>query len=253
MSDTFKLPGSSYKELIKIIQAYGTSKKGVLLQLDEVSQSSGISRTIISRNNGFLMEVGLISDGNKKCATDLGIQLGRAYVNKIDDEIIRIWLNIISNNDFLNRMINMVTVKGEVSRLDFVNHIVYSSGIATSNNSRSGAGTIIEIFKQTGIIDEIDGKISLADSNSVDNKVNGIINNQENTNVSEVIEEKATSSITDLVKFVEQPYVCESGKEAKIIIPEDATNDDLYAIKDLLDNEEVVLLIVIVYKEKTCK
>ena len=230
MSDTFKLPGSSYKELIKIIQAYGTSKKGVQLQLDEVSQSSGISRTIISRNNGFLMEVGLISDGNKKCATDLGIQLGRAYVNKIDDEIIRIWLNIISNNDFLNRMINMVTVKGEVSRLDFVNHIVYSSGIATSNNSRSGAGTIIE----TGIIDEIDGKISLANRNSLDNKVCSIMSIEED-NTSEDIEEKVTNIITDSVKFVEQPYVCESGKEAKIIIPEDATNDDLYAIKDLLD------------------
>ena len=53
MSDIFKLPGSSYKELQKIIQAYGTSKKGSVVQLDELSQSSGAPSTVISRNNGF--------------------------------------------------------------------------------------------------------------------------------------------------------------------------------------------------------
>ena len=67
MSEIYKLPGSSYEELIKIIRAYAaTSKNGAAVSLAEVAQSTGMNRTIISRNNGFLTQIKLVSEGNKK-------------------------------------------------------------------------------------------------------------------------------------------------------------------------------------------
>lgn len=75
MAETFKLPASSLEEIIKIIQAYANEKEGILLSLDDITQSTGIPRTVVSGNNGFLVQIGLITEGNKKSATDIGLSL----------------------------------------------------------------------------------------------------------------------------------------------------------------------------------
>lgn len=72
MAETFKLPCSSYEELIKLFQAYANTKEGTALSLDEITQATGVPRTIVSKNNGFMVQVGLITEGNKKAATETG-------------------------------------------------------------------------------------------------------------------------------------------------------------------------------------
>ena len=39
MAETFKLPCSSYEELIKLFQAYANTKEGTALSLDEINIS----------------------------------------------------------------------------------------------------------------------------------------------------------------------------------------------------------------------
>ena len=73
MAETFKLPCSSYEELIKLFQAYANTKEGTALSLDEITQATGVPRTIVSKNNGFMVQVGLITEGNKKAATETGL------------------------------------------------------------------------------------------------------------------------------------------------------------------------------------
>ncbi len=243
MSDVFKLPGSSYKELQKIIQAYGTSKKGSVVQLDELSQSSGAPSTVISRNNGFLVQIKLVTEGKKKSATDLGRKLASAYVNDIGDEVRRIWKEIVDANDFLSRMVTTVRIKGEMDKTEYVNHIVYSSGVTSSNNSRSGAGTIIEIFKLVGMVEERDGKY-IATKVKPNEEVQTIDSSQVN-GITEQVSNHPIMNKNDISNFknediskeeyITQPYVCESGKTAKIVIPIDATEDDVYALRELLE------------------
>ena len=79
MAENFKLPGSSYEELIKIVKAYATGKVGAPMSLEVVAQTAKMDKTIVSRNNGFLVQLTLISEGNKKAPTQLGSDLGRAY------------------------------------------------------------------------------------------------------------------------------------------------------------------------------
>ena len=66
MADNFKLPGSSYEEIIKIIKAYSSGKEGQAQPLDAIAQASGIDRTIVSRNNGFLLQMQLLMEGAKE-------------------------------------------------------------------------------------------------------------------------------------------------------------------------------------------
>lgn len=237
MAEVFKLPGSSYEEITKIIRAYSNVKTGQALSLADLAQMSGMDKTIISRNNGFLLQLGLITEGNKKAPTEMCVTLGKAYNLGMTEQISKIWFEIVKNDEFLNRMISTIQIKTEMTKQEFVNHIVFSSSNNNSNNARAGASAVIEILKLTQMIEENDGMIISGKSNAVEENViseksqNAIeIKNQEN--------KKADSNMKEVNSFEAgyyiQSYTCESSKLAKIIIPEDATEDDLFALEDML-------------------
>lgn len=159
MAENFKLPGSSYEELIKIVKAYATGKVGIPMSLEVVAQTAKMDKTIVSRNNGFLVQLALISEGNKKAPTQLGSDLGRAYSLNMNEQIIQIWQTAIEGNEFLTRMLSAIKIRNGMERTEFVNHILYSSGSSTNNNTRTGASTIIEIYKAAQLVTEDDGKI----------------------------------------------------------------------------------------------
>lgn len=163
MAETFKLPASSFEEVLKFIQAYASAKEGVALSLDQISQATGVLRTTVSKNNGFLVQIGLITEGSKKAATETGRALGRAYTSKINYEIERIWKEIIADNDFLSRMLSAVRIRNGMDRSNFINHIIYSSGMKDSKESRTGAGALIEVFKSINVLAEVDGKLTVAE------------------------------------------------------------------------------------------
>lgn len=169
MAESFKLPASSMEELLKIIQAYANEKEGAILSLDDIVKSTGIARTSISANNGFLVQIGLITEGNKKSTTETGRSLGRAYISKQDDEIERIWKEVVAENDFLNRMISAVRIRNGMDRSNFLNHIIYSSGQKDTKQNRTGAGAIIEIMKAVKILSETDGKLTIAETSETEN------------------------------------------------------------------------------------
>lgn len=188
MAETFKLPASSYEELLKLFQAYANTKEGVALSLDQINQLTGISRTTVSKNNGFMVQVGLITEGNKKAATDIGRDLGRAYASKIDYEVERIWKEITTENDFLSRMISAVRIRNGMDRTNFINHIIYSSGIKDSKEARAGAGAIVEILKSVNILNETDGKITVIEEKTLDTTIQ--------SNVDEEVKETKIKNIT---------------------------------------------------------
>lgn len=159
MAENYKLPGSSYEEFVKILKAYSTGKVGIPMSLDTVAQTTGMDKTIVSRNNGFLVQLSLISEGNKKSPTQEGIDLGRAYTHKVDDQIVRIWRTLIEKDEFLSRMLSAIKIRNGMEKTSLVNHILYSSGSSNNNSTRAGASTIIEIYKVAGLVQEADGKI----------------------------------------------------------------------------------------------
>ena len=80
MADNYKLPGSSYEEFVKILKAYSTGKVGIPMSLDNVAQTAGMDKTIVSRNNGFLVQLSLISEGNKKSPNEYYISKNRNII-----------------------------------------------------------------------------------------------------------------------------------------------------------------------------
>lgn len=80
MATEFNLPGSSFEEVQKILKGYASAPDQA--SLDSLSKLVGLHKTIISRNNKFLTDVGLISGGMKKTATDLGNSVAHSTTSR---------------------------------------------------------------------------------------------------------------------------------------------------------------------------
>jgi hypothetical protein len=117
------------------------------------------------------MQLAFISEGNKKSLTQLGSDLGRAYSLNMNEEITRIWRNAIEADEFLNRMLSAIRIRNGLEKTEFVNHILYSSGSSANNNNRTGANTIIEIYKVAQLVAEDDGKITPLEARKEDAEI----------------------------------------------------------------------------------
>lgn len=164
MSEEFKLPGSSYDELVKIIIAYSKAKEG---SLDELSKLCGIHITGISRNSGFLLAVGIVEGGKTKVITKKGNELARALQHNIAEEISRVWRDIVRESDFLYKMVTAIKIRKGMDVQGFQSHIAYSSGQQTNKHVRTGSATVVEILKVCGLITEVDGKLLPNDTDEI--------------------------------------------------------------------------------------
>lgn len=158
--EVFKLPGSSYDELCNIIKGY--SQISDTASLKEVSTLVKMHETTISRNSGFLLEMGVVEGGSKKGPTSIGRQLGLALMHEESDEVRKFWADLIEESSFMNKILSAVRIRNGMSQSNLQSHIAYSAGQKKSANVVTGAGTVISILRASGHLIEQDGFLTSA-------------------------------------------------------------------------------------------
>jgi hypothetical protein len=153
----FRLPGSSYEELVNIIVAYGTrdeaARPGDVGKLDAVHQSS------VSRNNGFLTEIGILQGESKKLITRRGRALALALARKDRVEIRRNWRAIVATNEFLQNVVAAVKLREGMLYPTVQAYIAHAAGQPRNKPVMTGAGAIVEILKAAGLLREEAGEL----------------------------------------------------------------------------------------------
>ena len=153
----FRLPGSSYEELVNIIVAYGTrdeaAKPGDVGKLDAVHQSS------VSRNNGFLTEIEVLQGESKKLITRRGRALALALARKDRMEIRRNWRAIVATNEFLQNVVAAVRLREGMLYPTVQAYIAHAAGQPRNKPVMTGAGAIVEILKAAGLLREEAGEL----------------------------------------------------------------------------------------------
>lgn len=157
MATEFNLPGSSYEEVKKILKGY--SNAADQSSLDQLSKLTGINGTIISRNNKFLTDIGLISGGKKKSATELGNKLGRALEHKQDTDIQNYWKEAVQTNEKVAGLITTVRIKDGMTESDFSAHVLYVSGQNNNAGNKTGARCVVDVLLAAKLLQEEDGKL----------------------------------------------------------------------------------------------
>jgi len=157
----FRLPGSSYAELIKIIQGYAKQKAKV--PLDEVSKMVKMHPSQISRNNGFLVAIGVLEGGKNKEITDSGRQLALALEHDMTEDIRANWRAIALRSEFLDKLLSAVRIRRGMDEATLQSHVAYSAGQAKTSTVLTGAAAVIDILKIAGLLVEREGKLVVTD------------------------------------------------------------------------------------------
>ena len=153
----FRLPGSPYEELVNIIVAYGTrdeaARRGDVGKLDAVHQSS------VSRNNGFLTEIGVLQGESKKLITRRGRALALALARRDREEIRKNWRAIVATNEFLQNVVSAVKLREGMLYPTVQAYIAHAAGQPRNKPVMTGAGAIVEILKTAGLLREEAGEL----------------------------------------------------------------------------------------------
>src|SRR5215218_8745512 len=153
----FRLPGSSYEELANIIVAYGTrdeaAKPGDVGKLDSVHQSS------VSRNNGFLTEIGVLQGESKKLITRRGRSLALSLARRDQEEIRKNWRAIVATNEFLQNVVSAVKLREGMLYPTVQAYVAHAAGQPRNKPVMTGAGAIVEILKTAGLLREEAGEL----------------------------------------------------------------------------------------------
>lgn len=190
--EKFKLPNSSYEELTKIIKSYGHFDAPV--GLDEVSKLIGMDRTIISRNSGFLIELGILEAGKKKTTSNIGRELSQALEHEMPDEMRNCWRKIVFENEFISKLITAIKIRNGMDDNTLQSHIAYSAGQPKKPQFMTGARTIIDILRAAELIEESEGKYVVSTTDSLGSDTS-------NENIKESISTSADRSISRPAPF----------------------------------------------------
>lgn len=155
--EKFRLPGSSYEELVKIIKAYGHVNAPATP--GEVGTLAGTHLTIVSRNNAFLVAIGVLEGGKKKVITTKGKALGYALEHELAEEIAHNWRDIVGGNEFLQKIVSAVKIRKGMEQSTLQSHIAYSAGQPKNPSVMAGASAVIDILKVSGSLREENGKL----------------------------------------------------------------------------------------------
>ena len=117
------VPGTAYPKLIAIIRAYyilSTSQKATESGL---LSSASILKDNVSKNNRFLIEVGIFKAGADHKLTELGIKLGKAIQENNQSEISNIWAVIVERNQVFQDVLNIVRLHESIDRQELKHSI----------------------------------------------------------------------------------------------------------------------------------
>lgn len=157
-----KIPSISLPELKKIIKGY--SHYDEIADLDQIARLIKMNRTMISANNQFLMQAGIIEGGNKKKCTEIGKKLGRALEHERTDEIKSSWQQIVQGNEFLSNLVSTVRMQKNhtMSEDDFKSHILFAADLSKKKYTMTGARAILDILLEAELLGEVDGSLEVA-------------------------------------------------------------------------------------------
>jgi hypothetical protein len=119
----FPLPGSSYKELIKIIQGYAQVDKEAVPS--DVARVIAVHETIVSGNNRFLVAIGVVQGGKKKTMTSVGHELALALQHGMEEQISATWRTIVDSTDFLQKIVAAVRIRKGMDESSLQTHVAY--------------------------------------------------------------------------------------------------------------------------------
>ena len=159
MAEAFRLPGSTYEELVNIIVAYGTRDDAANPR--DVGKLNSVHQSSVSRNNAFLKQVGVVRGEREKLLVTRRGRVPRpgARPQGSEGKTRGSWRELVSDNEFLQNVVSAVKLREGMLYPTVQAYIAHAAGQPRNKPVMNGAGAIVEILKAAGLLREDEGEI----------------------------------------------------------------------------------------------
>jgi hypothetical protein len=118
-----------------------------------------VHQSSVSRNNGFLAQIGILQGESKKLITRRGRALALALARKDAEEIRQHWRAIVATNEFLQNVVAAVKLREGMLYPTVQAYVAHAAGQPRNKPVMTGAGAIVEILKTAGLLREEAGEL----------------------------------------------------------------------------------------------
>lgn len=152
----FGLPISPYDTIRTILRAMSKlGGSGTSLTIQQIAEMAMLSPQVVSGNNRFLVSTGILGkSGTNFYLTEKGAQLTLAVDYNDSEDTSRAWRSLISENDFLKKILGALDVKGGMTESEFAQYIAKTAGAPNEPPFVRGGSAIVSILKEAGLVTE---------------------------------------------------------------------------------------------------
>lgn len=229
-------PGVTWNDcldFIRVVDGFKTKAVSYSAVAEKYGLRSVTTKSFTSRI-GTAKQFGLIMTNNMTIQlTDNAIKL----LYPTDMSIKKVSLECFSQAPLYNKLINMYDGKAVPSET-VLSNILMSDFRITKSAKDNAAQMFLASCEQLGIIEAGVLNFVIEDGEKNNNTIEDkeiLLNEERHQPLIEECTGFENNVKVDLNEYIVQKYPVESGKVAQIIIPIDSTEDDLWAVRDMLD------------------
>jgi hypothetical protein len=157
MANKLSMPMSSWSTVKQIIRAYGEVQDIEKPTVDKVAEIVGLQRSVVSANNNFLRETGIVQESENK-PTPLGARLASALTMENEALVCEALQEIVRSNVALNRFLGIVRARGPM-KLDLLKgEIALTGGIKQIGPTKP----ILDMLEEAKLIQIADDTVKMA-------------------------------------------------------------------------------------------
>jgi hypothetical protein len=165
MANKLPMPMSSWPMLKQIIRAYGQVQDVETPTVDAVAEYANVHRSVVSSNNNFLREIGIVSREENK-PTPLGANLAATLVMENDTLIAEALQDVVRAHPSLNQWVGMVRARGSM-KVEHLKGIIALAGNVTDKTKQSvSARAIIDLLQESKLIQVNDDTVKAGSPDS---------------------------------------------------------------------------------------
>ncbi len=151
MAKQTSIPAVSWSMLKRIVRAYGAVQEQENPTVDEVARLAGIARPVVSANNNFLRDFGVIlSDKNKP--TPIGAKLAAGLAMDNDTMVTEVLQELVRGNGPLRQIVSLARARGSIKLDHFKGEAAFVFGMGMDKAQLPTIKTILDLLQEAKLL-----------------------------------------------------------------------------------------------------
>lgn len=151
LSDKLAMPYSSWETVQKILRAYNAASGYEKPTVNDIAKLAGIQRPMVSANNNFLRDLGLLQAEQNKL-TPIGVRLATGIELRNESMAKEALQDSVRYSAGLSQLLNTLRARGTMTVESFKGHVVTVAQLKSNSPTLNYIRTVIDYLEDADVI-----------------------------------------------------------------------------------------------------